>query len=692
MKRKGVLIIMMLLMLVATRAATRSDSLVLLRVFNYQQNYAKGIDGFTTNVYFKHVYQTHKRNAALWVVPSMYAIARGQRTFISEQYSKFTFRDIDNYENRSQVYYTTIPHHRRTMPVLLEFLTPNLYHPTLYGDHILSPFNRSNRVFYRYRIVPLTKAHARLYFRPRFVNNTQLVSGQAIVETPTGRIMQVEMNGEFDMIRFKTFSMQGTNGTRALLPRLNRTDIDFHFMGNHITSHFEAVFDCPITLPDSVSVKGDRHLIDSVRPYSLTEKEQAIYDYYDSLHHATATTPTIYMADSVGTQQSAATASPDTLPTRTPRHNYLKEIGWDMIGENLIKSLKAQSGNGYVKLSPLINPQYISYSQRKGFSYKLKLGAQYNFSENVSLNFRPTLGYNFKLHQLYYKAPLRLTFNPDRDGRINMEVGNGNRISNSSVIDEIRAETGNETEGEGQQLDLFDDLYFNVSASYSPLSWLNVEPGFVFHQRNAVNRQAMRYYAKPTKYRSFAPMISVKIRPYENAPLLTIDYERGLKSHRTALAYERWEADLAIKHRMTRMQLFNMRLGGGLYTRRDHNYFMDFSNFRDENLPEGWDDDWSGNFQLLSSRLYNASSYYVRGNISYESPLLLASMTPLLGRYVERERAYISSLLIQDTRLYSELGYGFTCRYFSMGVFASFLALRHQEVGCKFTFELFRRW
>ena len=139
MKRKRVLIIMMLLMLVATRAATRSDSLVLLRVFNYQQNYAKGIDGFTTNVYFKHVYQTHKRNAALWVVPSMYAIARGQRTFISEQYSKFTFHDIDNYENRSQVYYTTIPRHRRTMPVLLEFLTPNLYHPTLYGDHILSP-------------------------------------------------------------------------------------------------------------------------------------------------------------------------------------------------------------------------------------------------------------------------------------------------------------------------------------------------------------------------------------------------------------------------------------------------------------------------------------------------------------------------------------------------------------------------
>ena len=71
---------------------------------------------------------------------------------------------------------------------------------------------------------------------------------------------------------------------------------------------------------------------------------------------------------------------------------------------------------------------------------------------------------------------------------------------------------------------------------------------------------------------------------------------------------------------------------------------------------------------------------------------MLASLTPLLGRYVERERAYVSSLLIENTRPYSELGYGFTCRYFSMGLFASFLSFKYQEMGCKFTFELFRRW
>ena len=143
---------------------------------------------------------------------------------------------------------------------------------------------------------------------------------------------------------------------------------------------------------------------------------------------------------------------------------------------------------------------------------------------------------------------------------------------------------------------------------------------------------------------------------------------------------------------MHRLQTLNLRFGSGLYTRRDHNIFMDFSNFRDENLPEGWDDDWSGNFQLLSSRLYNASKYYLRGNVSFESPLMAASFVPLLGRYVERERIYWSSLAIAHHHVYSELGYGFSCRFFSLGAFASFNGIKYKDIGCKFTFELFKRW
>ena len=241
-------------------------------------------------------------------------------------------------------------------------------------------------------------------------------------------------------------------------------------------------------------------------------------------------------------------------------------------------------------------------------------------------------------------------------------------------------------------LDQFDDLNLRVLNVLPLNNRLAVEAGLVFHQRKAVNHRQMAALGMPGKYRSLAPMLSVKTRPWRKGPLLTIDYERGLKDKKNDLTYERWEMDASLKHRMQRLQTLNMRVGAGFYTKRDKNFFMDYSNFRDENLPEGWDDDWSGNFQLLSSRLYNQSNYYLRGNISFESPLLAACFVPLVGRYVESERVYLSSLAIAHTRLYSELGYGFTCRYFSVGAFASFLSTQFQECGAKFTFELFRRW
>ena len=148
---KKLLVLLFMLVTVSSALAQKRDSLSLKRVFSYANNYTEGVEGFQSNVYIKHLYQTHQRNFTLWCVPSMYAIARGQRAFVSEQYSRLTFKENGELDNKRQVYYTTIPHNRRTMPTLLEFITPRLYDETLYGDHVLSPFNHYNHRFYRER-------------------------------------------------------------------------------------------------------------------------------------------------------------------------------------------------------------------------------------------------------------------------------------------------------------------------------------------------------------------------------------------------------------------------------------------------------------------------------------------------------------------------------------------------------------
>ena len=266
---KKLLVLLFMLVTVSSALAQKRDSLSLQRVFSYADNYTEGVEGFQSNVYIKHLYQTHQRNFTLWCVPSMYAIARGQRAFVSEQYSRLTFKENGELDNKRQVYYTTIPHNRRTMPTLLEFITPRLYDETLYGDHVLSPFNHYNHGFYRYTTDSIDDKLDSISFRPRFVNNTQLVKGKAIVERSTGRIIEAEMAGEFDMMHFQTKTVQGGWGSRTLLPKFCRTNVYFKFLGNHISTVFEGYYDCPITLPDSVNVRGNRQLIDSVRPYDL---------------------------------------------------------------------------------------------------------------------------------------------------------------------------------------------------------------------------------------------------------------------------------------------------------------------------------------------------------------------------------------------------------------------------------------
>ena len=652
------------------------DSLVINRIFNYQRDYTpNNVAGFTTNVYTKFDYNVWRRNAMLWLIPSMYSVADGNRSFIQETYSKLKFEEIGKYESTRQVFYSTIRHNGHIMPTLEEFLTPNLYDELIYKDHLLSPFNRRNRLFYSYAVVPSADNIVIVTFKPRFIDNTQLVSGVAIVDQNTGRIMRTHLNGEFDMIKFHTETNQGDEGTRSLLPKNCKTEVEFKFLGNRIMATFDAVYDCPITLPDTLKDLDSREMMDSLRPIPLTEQDEYIYRLYDEEH-----------------PQTPDTLAVDTIPQKHKK-NFFNDVLRHGIADRLVTSFRYEDKHTYFKISPILNPQYLSFSKRRGTAYKIKMGADYFFNDYRYFEFRPWFGYNFKFRKFYFTVPLRFNYNPKRNGYVEVQYGNGNRISHSSIIEEIQEEHGDTLNFENTQLDLFDDNHLYLVNNVQAYDWLEIETALNIHKRKAYDPEGMRYWGKPTSYRSFAPSLSLKLTPWKEGPVLTLDYERAIKGiFNSDIGYERIEMDASYKYIPHPMRKINIRAGSGFYTHKKNDYFVDFTNFRDENLPGGWDDDWTGNFQLLESDWYNSSKYYARLNISYESPLMCVTWFPLLGRYIEKERIYISALSIQHTRPYFELGYGFTNRFFSMGLFTSFLRTHFQEFECKFTFELFRRW
>lgn len=657
---------------VAKDHAMKADTPILQRIYTYQRALNPHIDSLEDHVYAKVRFNVEKRNIFLQWIPSMYNISKDPREYVRESYTKVLLHNDHDFDIDTRVLSSTIPHNARVMTPLVDFLTPNIYDVALYEGHMLSPFNKHNRIYYRFTEKQLTDSTTWLEFRPKWYN-TQLVNGYAIVESATGRILITLLNGEYDMISFRTQIELGSEGPRALTPNRCSTVGTFKFMGNRISTVFDADYDCPTSLPDSAGTLSCREMMDLIRPIPLNLKDQEIYAAYDSLEQA-----------------RKAREAADTLPKKK---SLASKIFWDTLGDNLITPIEAESHDASISLSPIINPLYLSYSDARGFRYKMKLRTRYAWNQYRYLTFNPTFGYNFKQQQFYFTAPLRMTYNPKRNGYAELVWGNGNPISNASVKDILVEQYPDTIDFDKTDIDKFKDTYLQAFNNIMLFDWFDIETGVAYHRRVALDKATMRAYNMPTSYRSFAPYIGFKFLPWlDRGPLIAINYERAIKGvFRSNLDYERWEIDAQWKKKIPGLRTLNLRAGAGFYTNTE-DYFVDFQNFRDENLPEGWDDNWSGDFQLLSSREYNRSDYYFRGNISYETPMLFATWIPYLGKYIEKERLYLSGVQLSHSRPYFELGYGFTNRYISVGLFASFRNTHFDEFGISFDFELFKRW
>ena len=649
--------------------SAKKDSTLLGRIWNYQRNYSQPISGLTQNVYLCYGFKTERRNPTLFLVPTMYVIAKGDRQYVGESYCKVKFQNLDKYDLQRQVVSGTIPRQRTAMPAMLQSITPNFYDDTIYPDYLLSPFHRTNRHRYTYTISDSEGGLAIVSFRPRRPN-THLVSGQAVVDNSTGRLQSVQFTGEFDMTAFKVTALMNMQDLHTPLPERCSTEATFRFMGNHIKAHCTAIYNCTTTLPDSIKGKDDRELMAQLRPIPLTPEDQKIYEEYDEER-----------------REEIKEEAADTTAINK-KWEWLKNFAWDVIGYNMINSYKTGSGPLTMRMSPLLNPLYLGYSHSQGISYKLNIGLQYAWNKHRYLTLNSRIGYNFKQRQFYYNLPLRMNYNPKRNGYAEIRFANGNHISNATLADDFHKKMGKDV-----PMPDYKDRYLQVVNNVVAFDWLEIMTGMVYHNRQSVDKSKMEAAGMETSFNSFAPLITLRFTPWSKGPTFTANYERGIKNiFKANLDYERWEYDVVYMRKMKGMRILNLRAGTGYYTQRNSIYFVDFANFHAVNLPTGWEDDWSGQFQLLDSRWYNESSYYLRAHASYDSPLMALSHLPIFGRYIESERIYLSALSIDHTRPYFELGYGLSNRYLSAAVFTNFLGLNIQEVGFKVTIQIFNRW
>ena len=129
-------------------ASRTTDSLLINRIWDFSRNYSEPVNGVEQNLYLRYTFGSERRNPTLFLVPTMYTIAKGERNFIGESYCRIKYRTPSDYDLHRQVVCGTIPRNRFTMSAMVHYITPNLYDISIYPESILSPFHRSNRWFY----------------------------------------------------------------------------------------------------------------------------------------------------------------------------------------------------------------------------------------------------------------------------------------------------------------------------------------------------------------------------------------------------------------------------------------------------------------------------------------------------------------------------------------------------------------
>lgn len=658
-------------------AAEKYDSSILQKLFNYVNTIdTTNHDSIVRYCYYRYIIKTNKRNIIMLAVPTLYEVGHVKsRKFSREFYDKITFRGLRDINVERLMEVNTIPHRRKALPTFFKFTAPKLYEATLVEDYLLSPFHRTNKRLYRYKTYVQPDGNVKLTFSPK-TGNTQLVKGVAIIDGETGRIIQTELRGEHDMIRFRLLLDMGKEGILSLIPNRCQVEGRFSFLGNKLSAKYNVDLRSDSPIADTITENNRLEMMSRVRLPLNAEEQEIINEYTERV------TP----KDTVQVVEEKS------------KENLAKVIFWDYIGENLLTTLRTDIGpnnQGYIRMEPILNPLYLSYSDRRGFSYKIDARCGYTFSPDCNLYLRAKFGYVFKLHQLYYNIPLEFNYNKKHNGYVIAVLGNGNRITNYEILNDIKKEYGDSMKWSMMDMHLFKHTYFRLINNYDISDRLGFKVGLIYHHRVAMEKEAYKLAGREYAYRTVAPNLSLQYRPLGwKGPILTIDYERSINGFlKSNIEYERWEVDGQYIHPLSRIRSISMRMGFGLYTNRgEKQYFLDFTNFQENHIPGGWKDDWSGEFEILSSEWYNASKYYIRANATYESPLLLLSRIPVLGHFVELERIYLSALNVKDLSSYIEYGYGFTTRWLSIGTFVAHKEGKYDGFGIKFGFELFRRW
>lgn len=697
---------------------------------------------YVSDVYLRHVMHTKRKGPIVRYIPGMLQLERGYNDYLTEAHLRIQYRPPGQNDCKIIAYHSTAKYQTAQRFESMDRFNFFIYDSKLFTDAILNPLNRRNRRFYKYSYAFTSKLNdsippsVRIYIKQKFTND-QLVKGFIDVDLNTGAVKNFTFHFHYKMRNITVNARMGNEGYESFLPTKMRIVSEFKLFGNKVNEVMEVTsqhtFSRPTSFKDDKKKKYDltqlcllridtariinnAEYFENYRKWPLRDSEQLILTKSNekkltqdipqpSLNNIT---PSISI-------DSISTDNVEFFPYDNTKSEYPNRWFGERTQNVLLSSHYINIGDfSKIKIPPIITPSMIGWSHTKGISLKTRV--RWNLYGKQSqivplLEFAPGIGYSFKQKQVYWTTPLQIRFCPRYNGTFTLNAGGGTHMYNSRQADDLRKAL--------EGVEIYDsllniikhygfhdyrDTHVNTDFGFSLLPGLRFTVGSRYHRHSLIEWNELAEKANMKKhFSSVGPRVLLEWTPaqyyyckekrriplYSPAPTFLFCYERGYALGHGNTQYERFEGDIKYRLPLYAMRTLYFRAGGGAYTQRGKDCFIDYDYFNFSYMPANWNDELSSEFQLLSSRWYNESRYYLQFTATYESPMLLFSRLPMLSKVVQKERVYLNLLTVKTLGFYGEIGYGINTNIIDLGAFIGIAPDRSIDFGLKFILNFF---
>ena len=673
----------------------KADSII-YKVLKNKEWYGNRVQSYDAEVYVKGNSYVKKKNIFLRYAPdALYLDKKGQNS-LTESFFDIHFEAPNHFRQQVRAIDGTQMEINDVRKRVMQFLSINIYNPTVFNSQILMPGIKDTHKYYRFKYVSSTDT---LNYRLHkieiipLIRSQKLVSGYLYVVDGLWTIFSSDIRGRSSFFKFRVETEFGLPKEDFLLPLSSRITFQMNLLGNDITNHYYSSFkyksiskhepetkkqETNYNLSDYFSVQIDSIPIfkDSLfweenRPIPLTDYERSLFDSRISMQRN---------KDSLAISGRSWNFSQGLIEPKRFRHNQIR-----------------------FKYSGLLNPFKIAYSKRDGVTYWQQFSLNKVYDNGQEIEFKPNIGFMFQRKEFYFNTPTRWIFQPLKMGEVSLSLGNRNQSYNSTIISEIKREGLDSIGFDNLKLDYFRHFYLEAKSKYEIANGLLLQAGIGYDWYNPVNSNREELDPLLNKYRNFAPTLGAtwtpkqyyringKKKEYVGSlfPTFSFEYGRGIKDFLKGDSdYERIELDVQQKISLGLLKSFQYYVGAGTFTKTKSVYFADFKKFQRHNFPQSWNDPIGGVFHLLKGEWYNASDSYAQAFFMYESPFSVLRLFRRVIKDVITERIYLSQLYTPVLPCYTEIGFGVGNFVGNAGAFVSLKQGKFESFGVKAVLEL----